>query len=145
MSRTKIAAAYKAAEQLSVLSKMDFSSEKTAEITEDDVYAYMPSALGGMLAGTAGIPGASLISPIALGTMAPEGRGVSRIGHSFAGSALGGLGGLLAGGALGGRVGAMGGLGLGALGGGLKGFSMSREEDPMYMRAIRELGLGYEY
>jgi hypothetical protein len=145
MSRTKIAAAYKAAEQLSVLSKMDFSSEKTAEITEDDVAAYFPSAGAGIVSNVLGIPGASLVSPVMLGAMAPEGRGLSRIGHSMGGGVLGSIGGLLAGGALGGRLGAIGGAGLGALGGGLKGFSMSREADPMYMRAIRELGLGYEY
>lgn len=145
MSRTKIAAAYKAAEQLSVLSKMDFSSEKTAEITLEDATAYLPSALAGGVASMTGIPGGSLVMPVVMGSMAPEGRGLSRVGHTYGGAALGGLGGLLAGGALGGRVGALGGALLGGSGGALKGFSMSREADPMYMRAIRELGLGYEY
>lgn len=124
MSRQKLAAAYVASQQLSSLSKMDFSSEKTAGITMDDAEAYFPFGI----------------------IQAPEDRILSRSGHALAGTALGSGAGILAANMLAGGRGRTLLSALGGLGGGLKGYSMSREADPMYMKALRELGVdAYEY
>lgn len=143
MSRTKLAAAYVASQQLSALSKMDFSREKKADIDMDDVEAYIPTAAAHLLNPYS----LGLASPITTGVLAPEGRGTSRVLHTVAGGALGGLGGGLLGGLLTGNANIGKSIGiLGGLGGGLKGLSMSREADPLYMKALRELGVdAYQY
>lgn len=157
----KIAAAYKAAEQLSVLSKMDFSSEKTAEIDEGDLKDALIPLAAGVASNKFLTPNSGFLAyPITAAVMAPEGRGLSRVGHT----SLGGLAGMTAGGFGSGLVQALSarlGMNLspktlaaineaalttGLIGGGIKGMSMSRENDPLYMKALRELGVdGYGY
>jgi hypothetical protein len=151
MTRTKIASAYKAAEKLSVLARLSFSTEKTAEMDVDDLKAHLVpygvGTAGGILLGPVGL----LAGPAARVALAPEGRGMSRLGYGLLGSGIGGAGGSLAGGILsvlsGGKIalGRIPGL-AGALVGGLKGTSVSRSHDPLYIQALRELGVdGYEY
>jgi hypothetical protein len=123
MSRQKLASAYVASQQISALSKMDFSSEKTAGITMDDVEAYLTMGAFG----------------------APESRFSSRLSNSLGGSTLGSLAGALAAQRLAGGRGITELAILGGLGGGLHGFHMSREADPLHIKALRELGLpGYQ-
>jgi hypothetical protein len=139
MSRQKLAAAYVASQQLSALSKMDFSRSKVAEDLED----YAPIALG-ELAGLTGLP---FTVPLATAVASPEGRGWSRFGHTLGGGAGGGLAGMALGSALGLSPNALNLLrGAGGLAGGVQGYRMSRDADPMYMKALRELGLdAYQY
>lgn len=120
MGMNKIAAAYKAAEQLSVLSRLDLGHEKTANALED-VINYLP-----------------IIET-------PEDRMKSRLGYGLGGLGLGTMAGRLMGKGLGGDFGAIVGMPIGAALGGVLGIENSKGEDPIYAQKLRDLGLAYEF